>query len=286
MSASRLGRCSTVLALAACLVIGASAAEAAPAFHLIPPLTLGDLGDPDLLAPGSKPLAKSPTITIAQAAAPASPTAAPAQPPPTQDTPATPAPAANAATGGAAAGAPAPAADLNFDLFDDKKPTVEQQAADAKKILALEKKSRIRRRVIAAHQAIGFATLALLATTVVLGQLNYYDKFASGGDYTGKFDTPHYVLSVGATAGFTVTGLLGLFAPNPYPKPIHFDTALVHKIAMTIAAACFAAEIVLGPVSAQFAPGRLDQRALAQAHLGLGYAAMGFMTIGTLVYVF
>ena len=175
---------------------------------------------------------------------------------------------------------------MNFDFFDDKKPSVEQQAVDAKKLLELEKKTRIRRNVLQAHQAIGFATLALLAATVVLGQLNYYDKFASGGDYTGKYDTAHYVLSIGATAGFTATGLLGLFAPNPYPKPIKFDTALVHKITMAMAAACFLADILLGPISAKIEPGKLDQRAVAQTHLAFGYGAMGLMTIGTLVYVF
>ena len=72
----------------------------------------------------------------------------------------------------AAAEAPA-AADLSFDLLDDgKKPSQEQSAADARRILDIDKQVKLRRNMLVSHQIFGFATLAALAATVVIGHLN------------------------------------------------------------------------------------------------------------------
>jgi hypothetical protein len=187
---------------------------------------------------------------------------------------------------------PAPAAsgsgaDLNFDLFGDQaKPGVSPVESEAKMKLQLQldRKVKLRRNMLQAHQAIGFATLGLLAATLVIGTLNYVDKYG-GGDDTGKYYNYHLGLASVSSATFATTGILALAAPNPYPKPIKLDAALAHKVFMALATAAFAAELVLGPVT-MAREGKLDQRDYALSHLIVGYGAFGFMAAGTLAYVF
>ena len=64
------------------------------------------------------------------------------------------------------------------------------------------------------HQIGGFITLAGLAATVVVGQLNYADKYGGGGD-TGKYLTAHETLAIGTSAVFAATGLLAIFRAQP-----------------------------------------------------------------------
>ncbi|MEG7973058.1 hypothetical protein, partial [Listeria monocytogenes] len=81
-----------------------------------------------------------------------------------------------------------------------------------------------------------------------------------------RFDKPHMGLGIATTAMFATTGSLALFAPNPYPKPIKFDTALVHKVAMAGATAGMVAQIIMGPITGSRA-GRSDQAGLALGHV-------------------
>jgi hypothetical protein len=192
-----------------------------------------------------------------------------------------PAAATSAAAPAATAGGGAP--DLNFDMFGDAaKPekTPEQLLAAEK----LERLSKIRRKMLTAHQVLGFTTLAVLAATVIIGQLNYQDKYVSG-DFTGRYEKAHLGLSIGATSLFGATGMLALFAPNPYPKPIRFDTALVHKVSMILATAAMVTQVVLGPVTVDRV-GKQNQSSLALGHLITGWASFGFMAAGTIAYVF
>jgi hypothetical protein len=148
---------------------------------------------------------------------------------------------------------------------------------------------RRRRFMLQAHQLGGFATLGSLAVAVTLGQLDYLDKYAGGGD-SGRWITPHAVASYTAVAVFTGTALLAVFAPNPTEKPLRLDTATLHKIAMSIAALGYASQIVLGILTArsegaQASPAaRLRQRDFALAHQIIGYgtfvaAAGGFLVL-------
>jgi hypothetical protein len=180
---------------------------------------------------------------------------------------------------------PSPSNDMNFDLFGDKeKKSPLDEAREKDRIAKLEQKVKMRRALLKWHQALGFVTLGVLAATDVIGTLNYADKYG-GGDDTGKYYNAHLGLAISASAVFATTGILALSAPNPYPKPIKLDAALVHKVSMALAAACFAAQIIMGPVTAA-REGKLDQRDLALAHLVVGYGAFAFMGAGTLAYVF
>ena len=192
---------------------------------------------------------------------------------------------AQPADGTPAPSAPAPSApsgDLDFNFFEDKKdPNAE--LATKLKADALDRQVRARRKTLTAHQAFGITSYALLAVTLVLGTLNYYDKFG-GGDYTGRYNAPHWAFSIGSSATFLTTGVLGLAAPQPYKKPLKADTAMFHKVMMGIATACFVANIILGPISSS-REGKLDQRDFAGAHLGIGYGAFAAMTAGWMAFV-
>ncbi len=176
--------------------------------------------------------------------------------------------------------------DLNFNLFGDKPVlTPAEQEAQQRLQAAIAKKTFLRRRLLVAHQVMGFVTLGLLAVTLILGTLNYVDKFGGGND-TGAYYDWHTGFAGMATATFAATGMLALFAPNPYKKDkLHVDTALIHKIMMGLATACMVAEIVIGPISAA-REGHLDQRDWALSHLVIGYGAFAFMGAGTLAFVF
>ncbi len=187
-------------------------------------------------------------------------------------------------------GTPAPRSGaLDFDLFGDApKPTAPgaQLAAAAKGVdpLVIAQQVRTRRRMLQLHQGFGFATLALLAATVVIGQLNYIDKYG-GGDFTERYQTPHLGLALASTATFATTGILGLAAPTPYKKPIRADAALLHKVMMGLATAGMVTQLALGFVTAAKG-GDLIQRDLALGHLVAGYATFAAMATGYLAFVF
>lgn len=180
---------------------------------------------------------------------------------------------------------------LDFDLLGDQKPTppganLSLPASSHPKpdSLMLEKQVRKRRLMLQLHQGFGFATLALVAATCVLGQLSYIDMFG-GGTYTKEFLPYHETLAWASTATFATTGLLGVLAPTPYKKPLRLDAALLHKVMMGLATAGFVAQIALGFATASKG-GELVQRDLALAHLVTGYGIFAAMATGYLAFVF
>jgi hypothetical protein len=216
----------------------------------------------------------------ARADQPAAAQPAAAQPaaPPTSATPAAP-----------SAGAPAaPSADaFDFDLGDQPKQSPAEAAADKKRADELERKVKTRRAMLVTHQAIGFTTLGVMAATLVIGQLNYvarYGGYNNGNDYD-RFQVPHWGLATASSVLFTSLGILGVAAPNPYPKPIKLDSALVHKVTMALATAGMVTQLILGPITSAY-EGKLSQRDLALGHLVVGYATWGFMAAGVLAYTF
>lgn len=149
---------------------------------------------------------------------------------------------------------------------------------------AFEQKVQQRRTLLTAHQAAGLATWGLLASTVVVGQLNYNDLYGNGG-YTQKYRETHVALAGATAASFAFTGILALAAPEPYRKPLRLDTATVHKASMALTTLGMVGQIVLG-YATHNAHGYLQQKHLAQAHQALGYATLGTMTIGAVSLAF
>jgi hypothetical protein len=172
------------------------------------------------------------------------------------------------------------AGDLDFNLLDDANaPKV--SAAD----LALEERGRLRRTVLTTHQIVGLSTLGLLAATVVVGQLNYMDRFSGSASNTARFELAHSVLAFSALAGFAATGALGLFAPVPYPKERKFDTTVIHKLCMAGATLGMMSEMGLGLYTAG-REGYGNQRSVAIAHQVIGFSTLGLMTIGAGAFIF
>src|SRR5205807_6399750 len=99
------------------------------------------------------------------------------------------------------------------------------------------------------HQIAGIAMLTSMTATVVLGQLNYNDKYGGGGD-VGTYHTWHKAMGYTTAVLFAGTAALAIFAPVPIEKKTRWDTATVHKVAMTVATAGMVTQIVLGIVTA------------------------------------
>ena len=169
----------------------------------------------------------------------------------------------------------------DFDLLPREKPP--DAAALARQADLSSSLSR-RRDLLQLHQLGGFATIATLAATVVVGQLNYADKYGGGGD-TGKYRTAHQVLAYGASGIFAATGILALLAPSPFEKPLRMDTATLHKVSMMVATAGMASEIILGIVTSR-SEGKISQRDFAFAHQIIGYMTLAATTAGFLVLTF
>jgi hypothetical protein len=177
-----------------------------------------------------------------------------------------------------------PAAKPSPDDFD----LLPKEAAPDRAALArqreLERKLAQRHTMLRFHQLAGFLTLASLTTTVVLGQLGYRDKYGGRGD-VGTFRAWHRWAGIATTAIFAGTASLAVFAPVPIEKKTRLDTVTLHKIAMTVAAAGMAAQIVLGIVTAG-AEGQRVQRDYALAHQIVGYTTLVAAFAGFTVLTF
>jgi hypothetical protein len=209
----------------------------------------------------AQPAAAAPTPPAAQAPAPASPPASP--------------PASDAQIPKAEGAAP-PKSNLDFDLLPESSATKEDTE--------LEAQIRTRRSLLIIHQALGIATVALITTGVVFGQLNYDDRFG-GGPSNGTYEVWHSSFITAGTITFIGAGTLALLAPVPLTKHSGFDSITVHKWSMLVASLCFAAEIPLGIYTVS-QEGHTNQASLALAHLILGYITATALAVGTAALFF
>ncbi len=169
-----------------------------------------------------------------------------------------------------------PSGSLDFDLLGKPPPPPPTSPEDAR--------MKKRHQYLQAHQRVGLAVLSLELATVVVGQLNYDDKFGSAN--TGKYVLPHKVLAYSTFAVFAVGGSLALLAPRPAHKPDRgWDRVRVHKLAMALATAGMIAQAVVG-IQTRNREGYLDQKSLAQTHLAIGYATLAAtgIAVGALVF--
>jgi hypothetical protein len=173
------------------------------------------------------------------------------------------------------------APDQDFDLLAPRK--APDEATRVKDVELMHDLGR-RRTMLQLHQLGGYATMATMTAAVVLGQVNYLDKYGGGGD-TGRWITPHAIAAFTAAGVFTATGLLALLAPSPLDKPARVDTVTLHRVAMAVAAAGLAAQVVLGPITAS-KEGQVSQRDFALAHQIIGYTTLVATYTGFLVLTF
>jgi hypothetical protein len=139
-----------------------------------------------------------------------------------------------------------------------------------------------RRTMLSLHQGLGLGMAGGLVATTLVGQANFNDRYRGGGD-DGTWKTLHRGLVVGTSALFATVAVMGVLAPEPYPKPLRFDTLLMHKIFMSLATAGMVTQVVLGLITASSAQeGQVSQVRFATAHQVVGYATLGFTSAGVL----
>ncbi len=226
-------------------LLALAAAVALPCAARALPLLDDGLRAPDLGEP-SLSLYDGGTL-LAQATQPAKPAAKPAKPPPSS---------------------------LDFDLLGEGKPAPKVDDKALKK----------RRSMLNAHQVIGFGIGVLELATVVVGQLNYDDKF--NGPNTNKYKQTHQILAWTTVGLFLVNGTIALLAPVPLKTPHKgWDRTTVHKVAMFTALGLMLLEGALGYYTTT-REGNLNQQTVATVHLGLGYGALLATGIGVGALVF
>jgi hypothetical protein len=181
-------------------------------------------------------------------------------------------------------GEPKPAEKRPRDDVDLLPKAATPTAAELAHQRELERQLAKRRKMLAYHQIGGFLTLGSLAATAVLGQLDYLDKYGGRGD-TGTYHAWHRWVAAASTAIFAGTASLAVFAPAPIENQARLDTATLHKIAMTVAAAGMATQIVLGIVTAS-KEGQYAQRDFALAHQIVGYTTLAASLTGFTVLTF
>ena len=180
---------------------------------------------------------------------------------------------------------------LDFDFFGGQpgapgaaKSSMGSIDADA---AALESSGHTRRWMLKTHQTLGITTWVLMAGTVVVGQLNYNELYGGGGG-SRKWQAPHQILVLSTSIAFAATAAYAIFAPTPYPKPLRFDTGLIHRIAVIGATLGMVTEGVLGWVTTHQANTGNSQHlaTMARTHQIIGYSTLGFLTIAGTVWFF
>jgi len=186
---------------------------------------------------------------------------------------------------------PAPAASpppqspaLDFDLFADDR----AKTASAEEVQRFADSASLRRSRLRTHQIWGLTTWALMATTSIVGQLNYNDVYGSGGGRTGNYLWPHRLLAYSTAISFAIAGAYALLAPTPYPKPLKLDSSLVHRVAVAAATVGMVAQVVLGFYTGRKADaGNPDGlQTDAKTHLAIGYVTLGCLTIAGATWIF
>ncbi len=180
--------------------------------------------------------------------------------------------------------APPPAAtrdsapDLGFDLLGPDKAAAQPTAVEDAQV-------KKRRTLLTIHPLLGIGLVAAETATVVVGQLNYNDKFG-GGPGSDRYRMSHRILAFTTGGLFVATGLVALLAPNPLGKEHQgVDRVLLHKIGMVTASAGMLAQIILGIYTAR-REGYQNQKSLAQTHLDIGYGTLAatYIAVGTIVF--
>jgi hypothetical protein len=177
-------------------------------------------------------------------------------------------------------------AGLDFQFFEPDAAGA-PGADSAAKSATISDLSKIRRHRLETHQFLGLTTWAFMAASCIIGQLNYNDLYG-GGSGRGSYQMPHRLLVYSSTGLFTATGIYALLAPQPYKKPLKFDTGLIHRIAAIGATAGMVAEVVLGFITARTADSGNPSgiKSMAKVHDAIGWTTFGFMTVAGTAWLF
>jgi hypothetical protein len=175
---------------------------------------------------------------------------------------------------------------LDFEFFGSENVAAPGSDASAKASLVSELVKKRRHR-LEVHQFLGLTTWAFMAASCIIGQLNYNDLYG-GGSGRGAYMLPHQLLVYSTTGLFTATGIYALLAPQPYKKPLKFDTGLLHRVAAIGATAGMLAQVVLGFITARTADAGNSNglKSMAKVHDVVGWTTFGFMTVAGTAWLF
>ncbi len=172
---------------------------------------------------------------------------------------------------------------LDFDLFgeSDTARRVEMDPRFAQQVAK-------RRTMLQVHQVFGLSSLAAMATSTVLGQLNYGDLHGAGGARSGDYLLAHRIAAYSTAGLFLGTAAFALFAPVPYERRSGFDAGTAHRIAVIGASAGLLTQVALGFVAARSADAgnARNYTTYARVHQAVGYATLGMMAVAASVWVF
>ncbi len=170
---------------------------------------------------------------------------------------------------------------MDFDLLE---PSTTAAEAPVQVDPELERAIARRRTMLSIHQGLGIAMAATLAATVVVGQLNFNDRYRGFGD-TGKYEGWHTGLVVASSTLFVGTGLLGVLAPSPSRRSSAGTPSPSTKSSWPWPLPACSPRWCWARLT-DTREGKLSQVDLATAHQALGYATMGAVTAGALMIVF
>lgn len=173
--------------------------------------------------------------------------------------------------------------ELDFDLFGDME-EVRREAIDP----SVGERAETRRSMLQTHQILGLSSLTLMATSTVIGQLNYTDLHGSGGARSGDYLLAHRIAAYSTAGFFLGTAAYALLAPVPYERKRGFDSSTLHRIAVIGASAGLVTQVVLGFVAARTADAGNPRNfeTYATVHQAVGYATLGMMAVAATVWVF
>ena len=135
-----------------------------------------------------------------------------------------------------------------------------------------EKEMRLRRNMLGLHQLGGFATLAAMTATVILGQKVY------NGDR--DLLQLHSAMAWTTVGMYFTTASLGLFTPPPMIRRGEWSTVSTHKL---LAAIHFTGMMVTPYLGSQLAK---DNRQMQTVHLASAYTTTAAFAAALLVVTF
>jgi hypothetical protein len=167
--------------------------------------------------------------------------------------------------------------DLGFDLLGPGEKPAAVVTAD-------DERMSLRRKMLTVHPVLGIGLLVCETATVVMGQLNYSDRFG-GGPASGRYELSHKLLAWSTSALFVGTGALAIFAPSSDKRHQGFDRVVLHKIGMFTSTAGMVAQMVLGIYTVS-REGYQNQESFASAHLAIGYVTLAatYLGVGSIVF--
>ncbi len=146
----------------------------------------------------------------------------------------------------------------------------------------------LRRTMLTAHQIGGFATLALMVPTLILGQRNiqnWNDANAGIRPLDRQLNRTHHEIAMITFGTYMATGALAILAPPPLVRRDDWSTVTIHKTLAWVHFTGMVATPILAALAAH-APTLSEARNLRTAHEIAAYTTAAALAASFLVITF